>query len=113
MSSCEAELNATHEFIPTIFHCRSILEDLGFPQPPSFVHQDNEATIKLINRGQLYTGRSKHIEVRFFKAHELVTSGIIEIVQCPSPDMTADSLTKCKHSATEEPQLKSLCNDSV
>jgi hypothetical protein len=112
LSSFEAELNAVHQNVMFITLFRSILSDLGFDQAkPSLLMQDNQATILVINRGQEFRGRSKHIDVRYFYITELIQSGVIKVVYCPTNEMIADGLSKNIHSQVDQHLLQSICND--
>jgi hypothetical protein len=112
LSSFEAELNAVHQKVMFITLFRSILSDLGFDQTkPSLLLQDNQATILVINRGQEFKGRSKHIDVRYFYITELIQSGVIQVVYCPTNEMIADGLSKNIHSQVDLHLLQSICND--
>jgi hypothetical protein len=112
LSSFEAELNAVHQNVMFITLFRSILSDLGFDQAkPSLLMQDNQATILVINQGQEFRGRSKQIDVRYFYITELIQSGVIKVVYCPTNEMIADGLSKNIHSQVDQHLLQSICND--
>jgi hypothetical protein len=114
LSSFEAELNAVHQNVTHIPLFRSLMADLGFDQSgPSILFQDNQATILVIQRGQTFKGRSKHIDVRYFYIKELIDAGVIRVVYCPTALMLADALSKNMHSLVELVLLRSLCNDSI
>jgi hypothetical protein len=90
------------------------MADLGFDQSgPSILFQDNQATILVIQRGQTFKGRSKHIDVRYFYIKELIDAGVIRVEYCPTALMLADALSKNMHSLVELVLLRSLCNDRI
>ena len=61
----------------------------------SRLHQDNQSTILLEEKGMASAGkRSRHINVRYFFIKDLVKKGLVEIDYCPTGEMVADYLTK-------------------
>ena len=54
---------------------------------------DNQAVLKLATDDN-YHARTKHIDIRHPFIHQVVASSTIDIVYCPTADMTADILTK-------------------
>jgi hypothetical protein len=113
-SSFEAELNARHQYRDYIIFFRSILSDLGFDQSdPSIILQDNEAAILTLERGQVFKGRSKFIDVRVFHSTDLVEAGVIKFVKVHTDLMPADPATKPMWAKADMYKLARLCNDSV
>ena len=93
-SSTESELVALAESTPDIIWCRNFLSALGFPQPPTPVMQDNKSTIILAERGYSSTGRTKHIDQRYYSTTELVARLVISLQYTPTDLMAADGFTK-------------------
>jgi hypothetical protein len=54
---------------------------------------DNQAVLKLATDDS-YHARIKHIDIRHPFIHQVIASSTIDIVYCPTADMTADILTK-------------------
>ena len=93
-SSTMAELIALHDGLHHVIWMRNLLRELGADPPPAVIYQDNMSTITLAQRGPGVVGRTRHIEVRYFYAKDLVDRGVIAIEYLPSPIMRADILTK-------------------
>ena len=93
-SSCEAEIVALAKGLQQSIWSRSFLIAQGFPPLPITVYQDNQAAIKLIERGRPAAEQTRHIDIGFFWVSDLVERGIINIVFCPTLSMVADFFTK-------------------
>jgi hypothetical protein len=90
------------------------MAELGFPQnEPSVLYQDNQATILVMNRGNTFRGRSKHIDVRYYYLTELINDGVIRVEYLNTEDMIADPLTKAKSAAADDEENKRLQNSEV
>ena len=70
------------------------LKSHGYPQLPVIVSQDNESTIKLIEYGRPTSELTRHIEIGYFWAKDLVERNLIEVKYCPTDEMIADFYTK-------------------
>jgi hypothetical protein len=93
-SSTEAEYLALGETTKLVAWARSLLEELGFPQPePTIIWEDNKSTILIVNNGN-DKGRMKHIDVRSHYIRELILKKQVTIQYMPTEDMVADILTK-------------------
>ena len=113
LSSFEAELNGVHQNVYWFHFYRNVMEELGFPQTkPSILYQDNQATILVMNRGNIFKGRSKHVDVRYYYLTELIEKGIIKVEYLPTDQMIADPLTKSKSAYADEADMKRLQNIS-
>lgn len=93
-SSCEAELVALSKGLQQGLWSQAFLTAQGFPPTPILVYQDNQSTIKLIERGRPGAEQSRHINIGFFWLSNLLTRGLIKIIYCPTKTMAADLLTK-------------------
>ena len=95
-SSTEAELVGCSDIIGVVDHIKSILKDIGesFKTPCMLLHQDNQSTIRLINKGCAQSFRSKHINVRYFFLKERIDNNEVKVIYCPTDLMLADVLTK-------------------
>ena len=93
-SSCEAELVALAKGLQQTIWSRTFLSAQGFDTPPITVYQDNQSTIKLIERGRPSAEQSRHINIGYFWLNDLIKRGIVVIKYCPTLSMLADYFTK-------------------
>jgi hypothetical protein len=94
-SSTEAELVGVHDVLPQILWTKHFLEAQGHIMKPSVIFQDNQSAMLLEKNGQASSGkRTRHIEIRYFFAHDRIKNGDIEIEYCPTGEMLADYFTK-------------------
>jgi hypothetical protein len=66
MSSTEAELAAVTEASYQVLWTRNFLLEQGYQLSPSTMFQDNLSTIQLFKNGKSNTGRTRHIDIRYF-----------------------------------------------
>ena len=72
---------------------------------PLTLYCDSQSAITLTKEG-LYHARMKHIDIRYHFIRYIIKEGLIQLIYCPTKDMTADTLTKAlpsikaKHFAT-------------
>jgi hypothetical protein len=92
-SSTESELIAIYDALYCIDSIIHLLKELGFEDTP-IIYQDNLSTMKIIENGQNFTGRSKHISLRYFYIKELIDDKKFKIEYLSTKDMKADILTK-------------------
>ena len=95
LSSIEAEYIAASETVKSVIVIQEILikldiidEEFNFP-----LMIDNEGTITIGNDKKI-TRNAHHIEICYHHIHNLVQKETIKLLQIPSSQMTADSLTK-------------------
>lgn len=94
-SSTESELNALHEALSQVEWIMNLLTELGYPNvSPTTVYEDNKSTIILAHQGIQPTGKSKHINVRYFYVKQLIEQDRIKLVHLSTNDQIADILTK-------------------
>jgi len=93
-SSCVAELIAGYKLMPPLLQLKRTLEELGFPQKPIPVYQDNRSTILLSYRGEGTVQRTKHINLRYFYVKHLLDTDVIDIIYRETKKMTSDILSK-------------------
>ena len=94
LSTAEAEyVAATHAAKEAIWLHRLIGELFPSLLTQTTLYCDNQAAIKLATADN-YHARTKHIDIRYHFVRQVVASGGISIVYCPTDDMTADILTK-------------------
>jgi hypothetical protein len=93
-SSCEAELVALAKGLQQSIWARSFLTHQGLTMPPLLVLQDNQSTVKLIQRGRPAAEQTRHIDIGYFWLSDLILRGIITVTYCPTQAMAADFFTK-------------------
>ena len=79
-----------------IIWLRSVLEDLGFPQPaatPIEILADNTGAIAL-TRNPVNHKRNKHIDIRYHFIRELVETGTVVVIYVSTDKNIADFFTK-------------------
>ena len=93
-SSAESELVTTSDNVPEVIHARSFLEGQGYKMGPSRVRQDNQAAIRLLEKGKSDSKRTKHINTRFFFVHDRIEKGELVLHYTPTELMMADFFIK-------------------
>ena len=93
-SSSEAELIGADTCIPYVLNLRVLLTELGYPQPPTVLYQDNQSAIHLSEHGDSKSCRTQHIRVRYHYLQERIEAKDIQISYKPTEAMLADILTK-------------------
>ena len=76
-----------------VVYLRRLLEEIGFPQLPTIVFQDNQSTI-LWSLGQQNHKRTKHINIKYHYIEMLMQDAVIELEYLPTDIMRADLQTK-------------------
>ena len=94
-SSIEAEYVALTECARTVIWCRTLLEEMGFPQhKPSVIAQDNRNTMTIATSYKQHPG-IKHIDTKHhFIRDRVLNIKDIELAKRPTQEMEADLLTK-------------------
>ena len=95
MSTMEAELVAAALAMKEVIFCTNMMTELGFGQEFSSapLYIDNTATLNVIGN-QTFSGRTKHVALRFFYIREIVKEGKISIHYVKTDDNLADIGTK-------------------
>lgn len=94
LSSTEAEFVALSGACKEVQWIRRILEDFNQPiKEPTIIYEDNQSCLKLIEEEKM-SGRSKHIDVRYYFIKDYVERNIVQCIYCPTENMVADLLTK-------------------
>ena len=93
-SSCQAELVALAKGLQQSIFLSYFLASQGYPQLPVIVSQDNQSTIRLIENGRPTSELTRHIEIGYFWAKDLVERQLIKVIYCPTTEMVADYFTK-------------------
>ena len=95
LSTTEAEyVAATHAAKELIWFQRLFGEIFQPLEHPVILHSDNQFAIALAHLQGQFHAQTKHIDVRWHFIHYSIEKGSIELIYCPTKDMTADLLTK-------------------
>ena len=104
LSTAEVEyVAATHAAKECIWLRRLIGELFPSLITRTTLHCDNQAALTLAVDDN-YHARTKHIDIRYHFICQCIVRKVIDLVYCPTDDMTADILTKAL------PQWKVICH---
>ena len=98
LSSTEAEYMALTLAVKEVLWLKTLFGEIGAPHHAIeilTIYCDNQGAIALANNPGFHA-RSKHIDIRyhFIREHINGDTGTINLLYCPTGDMTADILTK-------------------
>jgi hypothetical protein len=94
LSTTEAEYMAASDATKEAIWLEDLLMELKLiVEPTATLHQDNQGAI-FLERNHSNNPRSKHIDVRYHFIRDMVDTGRVTILYCPTDLMTADILTK-------------------
>ena len=94
-SSTEAEISAVNEIVSELLWCRDILEELGYPQQPIAIKEDNQSCITMLQQEpRNFHSKSKHVRVKCAFYREEFAKRSFFLQYCPTTEMLADLLTK-------------------
>jgi hypothetical protein len=93
-SSTAAELIAFSSTLEEVLWMTELLDELGFAQGTVPIEQDNQSTMRLIEKGPSSAGRTKWINIKQFWVKEHFENGKIKLNYVPSLDMLADGFSK-------------------
>ena len=94
LSTTEAEYVALSAATQEAVWLSRLLSDIKAPpQTPILIKEDNQGTIA-VARNPVSHSRTKHIDIKFHYVREALEDGIIDLIYCPTEQMTADILTK-------------------
>jgi hypothetical protein len=93
-SSCAAELVGTSDGIPIGLRVKNLIEGQGYETGPVILHQDNQSAIILEINGRSNSGRTRHLNIRYFFIKDQIDSGEVKVVYTKSEDMVADFFSK-------------------
>jgi len=93
-SSCESELVAVSDCIGEVIKFKHILTEIGFDVPAPILHQDNMSTIALLREGRPKSINTRHIAIKFFFVHDLLSQGQIKMEYTNTNEMLGDIFTK-------------------
>ena len=109
-SSTEAELIGISDALRQILHIREFLIHQGIDIGPALLYQDNQSTLKLIERGRSTAEATRHINVRYYFITDRIGAGEIETEYLPTESMLADLLTKPLQGALFEKFVSEILN---
>ena len=94
LSTVEAEYMALSQATQEAVWLRRLTEELGnTDQSATTIYEDNQGAI-CTAQNPVFHRRTKHIHIRYHYVREAVSENTIELVYCPTSEMTADILTK-------------------
>ena len=94
LSSTEAEYVALCSADQKTIWIRYALSSIGFEQvSPTILHEDNQGTTALSKNPNNHP-RTKHINIKYHYVREHVEKKHVQLVYCPTKNITADILTK-------------------
>ena len=95
LSTTESEYVTTTHAAKELIWFQHLLEEIFWPlKHPITLHSDNQSAIALAHSDGQFHARTKHIDIQWHFIHYSIKKGSIELVYCPTKDMTADLLTK-------------------
>ena len=94
LSTTEAEYVSLCTATQEAVWLRKLLSDIKVvPTRPTTIREDNQGAIA-VARNPVSHARTKHIDIKYHYVREALNNGFIELVYCPTEQMTADILTK-------------------
>lgn len=94
-SSTESELVGISDYLPYNLWAMMFLREQGYKLNSNTVFQDNKSTIRMGQNGKVSsTGKSRHIDIRYFFVSDQVKKKEVAIEYCPIELMLADYFTK-------------------
>ena len=106
LSTTEAEYMAMTEAMKEAIQLQGLLDDLGIDQDLLKINCDSMSAIYLA-KNQVYHAWTKHIDVRFHFAREILDEGDIELLKIHTTENPADMLTKVVSESC--PELSRVC----
>ena len=93
LSSCEAELYGGAAAAQELMWLKRLLSELGHSQDRPTLWCDNSSTVQL-TKDPVFSGRSKHIEARYFFIRELSQAHLLQVQHIAGAVNPADVFTK-------------------
>lgn len=94
LSSTEAEYVALSEASRELLWLLKLMDDVGeIVDQPIQIRENNQSCIAML-RSEGESSRTKHIDTRYNFVKELNSTGVMNVVYCPTETMIADILTK-------------------
>jgi len=97
-SSTEAELVGIADALRQVLWTRYFIEAQGYEVTDNIVYRDNQASMRLEKNGRSSSSkRTRHINIRYFFVTDRIKKKHLDVIYCPTEEMTADYLTKANH----------------
>ena len=94
-SSTESELIGADTAATLMLWTKLFMEAQGYEIKRNIIYQDNKSTILLENNGKKSSSkRTRAINIRYFFLTDQIEKGNLEVVYCPTDEMTADYQSK-------------------
>jgi len=93
-SSTEAEIIALSDVCGQVTWIRQLLQAQGVELQATNVYEDNMSVLTMVRNGRPTTKHSRHINIRFFHAHDLEAREEIVVKFVPTESQLADFFTK-------------------
>ena len=93
-SSAESELVTTSDDVSEAIWMREFLLGQGYDVGPAVVRQDNQAAIRLLEKGRVDSKRTKYMNTRFCFVHDRIEKGEVTLSYTRTDEMVADFFTK-------------------
>ena len=93
-SSTEAELVGLSNSLSQVLWTRLFLLDQGYDVGPIQVMQDNQSTIKLVEKGRPTSARTRHISIRYFFVKDRIDKREVQVKYLRTEDMLGDYFSK-------------------
>lgn len=94
-SATETEINSVNEASSEALWAYDLLTELGFPQKPIPIYQDNESCILMMQRApRNFQTSSKHVRIKWSFFRQQYRRNLLYLEYCPTENMRADLLTK-------------------
>jgi len=93
LSTTEAEYMAVTEAAKEAVWLKGLVSELGFMQDSVLLHCDSQSAIHLA-KNQVYSARTKHIDVRYHRIREWLASGDLTLSKVHTDENASDMLTK-------------------
>ena len=108
-STAEAEYMAAHSGAAKGVVLRELINELLIlPELKPLVYCDNQPAIANVINGNAQRGQH-HTLIKFYALREMYERNQVDIVYCPTDDMTADVLTKPLPRDAHERHMRKLC----
>jgi hypothetical protein len=110
LSTIEAEyICLTYAAKEAIWFQQFMTELFGSHTFPLILYNDNQSAISLAHAelGQFHA-RTKHIDIRYHFIREKIENGTLEVIYCPTSELTADILTNALAAFKLKPLVQAL-----
>ena len=99
LSTTEAEYVAATHTVKKIMWLQCLIREVFHPLAEPTMLYSNSQTAITLTRDRNYHAHMKHIDVCYHYIHYVIKGGSIQLIYCPTDELTADTLTKALPSA--------------